>query len=431
MAANGKGKTRWMYPTIPANLAIGPLSTLIPLYILQLGGGILDVSYAITIASMVVIPSLFFWGYVTDLLNKRRLLIVLPYMASTVLLASLFLVKSIPGVILLYALIAFINVASTAPLNMLVMDNSAKEKWSHNFSKLQMMISLGTTIGLVVASIVTGFTSLANLIIVLSASSLFSAILALKLIKEPKVATKAISVSKDMHSFINRIVVTPMLLMRVPHWRDLKNMFNLNTLKRIEKDFIVEFYVISFIFYLGTSVFNTEYPVGLKLSGLSESSIFFVILFGMIVQTIVFYDYDYFAKRTAKRLISYSSLLLRGGSYFMIGALFLIFSGSVFSIGNLIFYCLASGVAYSIYYTVTYTIFFDSLSGENKGTTMGIYSGLAGVGTFLGALISGGIAVAYGFAPVFMFAGALMFLCAVLFRNLRIPKKPHEVSGKP
>lgn len=407
-----------MYPTIPANIAIGPLSTLIPLYILQLGGGILDVSYAITLSAIVSIPALFFWGYVTDALNKRKLLIVLPYFISTVLVAALFLINSIFGVIIVYALIAFISVASTAPLNLLVMDTGLKKTWAHNFSKLQMMISLGTTGGLVIASIVTGFTSLADLIIALAASSLVSVVLALKLINEPKIALKAISIADRMHSFVGRIAGAPMMLIRIPHWHNVKSMFKFKGINVLEKNFIIKFYIISFIFYLGSSVFNTEYPVGLKLSGLSESSIFFIILLGMAVQTAIFYDYDYFAKGSNKKLLSYSSLILRGSSYFMIGVVFLIFSGYTFLLGNLIFFCLASGVAYAIYYTATYTIFFDHVEGQHKGTTLGIYSALAGIGTFSGALISGGIAVAYGFPSMFIFASALMFLCAVLFRAL-------------
>ena len=50
---------KWMIPVLPANLAAGPLSTFIALYILQVGGDALSVAYTFTLASAIAIPSVF------------------------------------------------------------------------------------------------------------------------------------------------------------------------------------------------------------------------------------------------------------------------------------------------------------------------------------------------------------------------------------
>ncbi len=408
-----------MYPTVPANIAAGPLSTLIPLYILQIGGGILDVSYALTLSGIMSVLGVFIWGYVTDILNKRKALIVFTYVGTTLLIASLFFIHNILNIILVYSIISFVSAASATPLNLLVMENGAKKIWAHDFAKLQMFIGIGVSIGLIIASAITGFTSLENLIVVLTASSLISFFMALRLIREPKVVAKVASISDNIHYFVARLAAAPMMLIRIPHTPKFMHIFSFKGIRGLERSFIIRFYAVSFLFYLGSSIFNTEYPAALNLSAISQSGVFFIIILGNVVQTIIFYYYDYFAKGSNRKTLSYSALFARGSLYVVIGVVFLtLVHGKLFDLANIIFFTSASGICYAIYYTTSYAIFFDSIKGESRGRTIGIYSTLAGVGTFLGAIISGGIAVSYGFATTFMFAGLLMFICSGLFTFL-------------
>ena len=171
-----KNSIVWMFASLPANIASNPMSTLIALYILEIGGGILNVAYAITLASAITIPSVFLWGYVTDLLNRRKILIVLSYLFTSFLILGLFFIKSVSGVTLIYAAIAFVGAANGAPMNLLVMETGEKNRWAHNFSTLQMISGLGGTIGLLVAWAVTGVSTLSVLLLVLSISSFISAI---------------------------------------------------------------------------------------------------------------------------------------------------------------------------------------------------------------------------------------------------------------
>ncbi|MDE1768680.1 MAG: hypothetical protein KGH62_04915, partial [Candidatus Micrarchaeota archaeon] len=328
-------------------------------------------------------------------------------------------IKNIPEIILLYGALSFVTSASATPLNLLVMETSTQNKWTNKFSNLQMMASGGITIGLVIASLITGISTLENLILILSAFSFISFILALRLIKEPKrPIPKREPFTNGINSFISRLVTVPSLMIRIPHTGNIKNIFRFKGIKGTERNFLITFYLITFVFYLGTSIFSTAYPVSLRMYGLSQSYIFFVILMGMIVQTLVFHYYNYFAKGSSRRFIAYGSLLLRGASYLMIGTMFLPVFGVIFNLGNLLFYCLASGVAYAIYYTISYAIFFDTITGKTRGSTVGIYGSLAGVGTFGGALLSGALVVTHGYMITFAIAGLLMILCAFLFRVL-------------
>lgn len=407
-----------MLSVIPANIAYGPLSILVTLYILKLGGGILDVSYAITLSGMISIPAVFLWGFITDIVNKRKALIVFPYFFTGILIAGLLFVKSIYGVIALYAVISFVNAATGAPINLLIMENGKRNGWTHSFSLLQTLASLGATVGYVVAWAITGVASLGMLIVVLAVASVASALIAARTISEPASLRKRVSINKSMNYFLYRLVGIPHMVVRIPNPMNIRKWFEFRDIAGGKRNLVIAFYAISFIFFFGSSVFNTEYPVGLKIGGLTESAIFFVVLSAMVIQTLTFYYYDKFTKNLNLKAASWLALLLRGFSYVVIGIAFVSLRGFDFFTGNFLFYIMASGVAYAIYYPTSYAILFKTLGSKGRGSAIGIYSSLIGIGSFTGSLVSGWLAVAYGFGPTFVVGGALTLACSMMYRRL-------------
>ena len=409
----------WMIPVLPANLAAGPLSTFIALYILKVGGNALSVAYTFTLASAIAIPSVFVWGYLTDLLNRRRSLIIFSYLFTAILILSLFFIKSIYAIALIYAAITFVWSASGVPLNLLVMDNQNRNEWAKDFSLLQMISGIGTTLGLLVSWVVTGVSTLNMLLIVLAAFALLSALLAARLIIEPTMSRIKIDLRDGIHSFMYRLVAIPNMLIRIPHPEVIKNFFKFKHLGSVEKNFIIFFYIVSFIFFFGTAVFNTEYTVGLKIYGMSESTIFLLGVMAMIAQTAIFYYYDKLTTGCNETAIAVASLFSRGASYLAIGILFLLFAQSpIFYLGNFIFYTFAIGVAYAIYYPASYNMLFKTLDGHKNGSAMGIYGAVAGGGTLIGTFTSGIFSVDYGFGMTFVIAALLMYSCSYLFKIL-------------
>lgn len=88
-------------------------------------------------------------------------------------------------------------------------------------------------------------------------------------------------------------------------------------------------------------------------------------------------------------------------------------------ITGLIFYPIASGIAYAFYYTASNTLVFDSLKGIGRGSALGAYTALMGVGTFLGALISGYSAFYLGYWVTFVVGGILMLGSGMMFARVR------------
>jgi len=78
----------------------------------------------------------------------------------------------------------------------------------------------------------------------------------------------------------------------------------------------------------------------------------------------------------------------------------------------LIFYPLASGVAYSIYYTATNIMVFNSLSPRRNGSHLGVFSALSGVATLVGSFTSGFLSFYGGFSITFIISGVCLVVSA-------------------
>jgi hypothetical protein len=343
---------------------------------------------------------------------------VLSYLLTSFLILGLFFIKSVAGATLIYAAIAFIGAASGAPINLLVMETVEKTKWAHNFSVLQMIVTIGSTIGLLASWVVTGVSTLSILLLVLTASSFVSALLAITLIRDPKTVGKSVSLYDSAQSFLYQLVAIPNMLIKIPNPENIKNFFRFHGFASVEKRFVLTFYLISFIFFFSSAIFNTEYPVGLNLGGVSGSLVFFLMLVSSAFQVVAFKYYDRFTKGLNSRFVSALSLLGRGSGYIIIGLFFVFFRGLALFGGNLVFYIISSGIAYAVYYPTSYAILFKTLAGKSKGSTMGIYSAVVGVGTLAGALFSGVLSVSYGFGATFVIAGGFMLLGGYMYKLL-------------
>ncbi|MEM3203778.1 MAG: MFS transporter, partial [Saccharolobus sp.] len=122
-------------------------------------------------------------------------------------------------------------------------------------------------------------------------------------------------------------------------------------------------------------------------------------------------------KKDEKKL-AYLSLILRGSSYIIIGIFAQMFIGIPILISGLIFYPLAAGIAYSIFYSSSTTMVFKIVGEKKQGTGLGVYSTVVGIALFLGSLISGYITHYISYGIDFIISGILLLLCSLIFKYL-------------
>jgi MFS family permease len=414
---NANVRSAWVSAVLPFNIALGPAATLVQLLILNLNGTVVDVGLAMTVFNAVGIPAALFWGFVTDRFQQRRPLILASFLVTPLLLVLLLFVQSSYQVTFIYAAFSFAITASTAPLNLLVMETERKPKWASAFARFSMVISVGQTIGLLVSMVWEIYAPLPFLVIPLAVCSLVSAILAVVMIKEPAVPFERQIMVMHKQSFFNRLRYVPYLFLKIPSLRDFKHIFR--TMKHELLRHTALLYMAIFVFFLSAGIFNTSLVPSLDANGLSSLPIFSVFMLGLVSQIICFRFAGPYTERKSPVKSAIAGLLLRAVGYGLLGVCAYFMNGVWFLLPAILFYMLSAGLAYSIYYTASNTMVFNSLSPGRNGSHLGVYSALAGFATMAGAFISGFMSFYLGYYMTFIVAAALLIVSAWLLTLTR------------
>ena len=80
-------RVAWINSVLPISIALGPVSTLIQLFILNMHGTVIEVGLAVTLYNTVSIPAAMFWGFAADRARRRRPIIIVSYVATAVFLS--------------------------------------------------------------------------------------------------------------------------------------------------------------------------------------------------------------------------------------------------------------------------------------------------------------------------------------------------------
>ena len=421
-AAQTRKSAAWVDAIIPFNIAVGPVSTLIQLLILNLQGTVLDVAFAIALFSAVGVPAAVFWGFIADRFQRRKNIIVASYLATAVILVSFLFANTGYLVSVLYAVFSFATSASTTPLNLLVMETERKQKWATAFARFSMVTSIGQTVGLLLSVGWGLFFSLNYLAIPLAALSLISAALAALMIKEPSIMFERQAIAMSKPSFFHRILAVPVFFLRVPRLNDFKRVFR-NIKFDLTRQVPILYFSI-FMFYLAAGLFNTSLVPSLKANNLSSFLIFLVTTVAMLIQIISFkYAGPYTEKKSLVKA-SVGGLILRSVCYGLLGVSLYIISGMWFLVPVLILYPIAAGIAYSVYYTASNTMVFNTLHSGRQGSSLGVYSALVGVATLMGSVISGLTSFFFGFSTTFIISAACLG-CSAWLASLLQHTKPN------
>jgi MFS family permease len=414
----------WFNSVLPINIALGPIGTLIQLYILNLHGTVIDVGLAITLFNAVGIPAAIIWGFFTDRFHRRIPIIIASYLATAGILILFLFAKTVYGISFLYALLSFATAASSTPLNLLIMETERKQKWATAFARFSMISSIGVTVGLLLGMVWSFFLPLNYLVVPLAILSILSAGMSVLMIKEPSVIFERQIIVMNKPSFFERLQTVPYLFLRIPRLNDFRRVFR--TLKYDLTRQISLLYFSIFAFYLASGIFNTSIVPSLQANHISSLLIFFVSTIAMSVQIVSFRYAGPYSEKKSPVNAAVWGLLLRAAGYGLLGVSVYLLSGIFFLAPVLILYPLAAGLAYSIYYTASNVMVFNTLADRNQGSSLGVYSALAGIATMAGSLISGFTSFYLGFYTTFIIAAIFMACSAWLTSILVHPRPPAE-----
>ena len=430
-----KKKISWFYSALPFTIASGPLSTFIQIALLQYYGqttGTVYIGIITTIYNGVTIPAAMIWGFATDRTHKRKPIIAMSFVLVGIDLIALFFTRSVLGIGLDYSIFGLFAAASATPYNLLIMETEPKKSWATAFAKFSMIGTLGNVIGYLLSLIWVAFLPFEWLILPLAALSLLAAGMSVWLIQEPAFVFERQMIAMQKPSLTHRLHAHPLMFLHIPRLHDFKRVFN--GLQHELTSQVPILYLSVVAFNIAGGIFNTSLTPSMSRNGLSQSDIYLVYLVAMILQVISFrIAAPLIARRTLVKTAT-AGLVLRSACYASMGIAVYLISGIWFVLPSIIFYPIAAGIAYAIYYTSSSTMVFNSLGSKGHGSSLGVYSALVGVATMVGSLISGFTSVYLGYYVTFMLAAFFLALAALLTSRLarfELPPKIIQANSKP
>ncbi len=180
----------WVWTALPLNAGVQGFLTMVPLYILFLGGNVVQVALDTTLYNAVLIPSSILWGRLTDRWARRRLFFVITGAGCTVIFVAMFLLPNLTDLGLLYGALGFVVSANAVATNLLVMETSEKKNWISSYSNLSLVANLGSILGVAVGFVWASDLPLGAYLVFCAATTAVCTALSFLLISEPRIPSK-------------------------------------------------------------------------------------------------------------------------------------------------------------------------------------------------------------------------------------------------
>ena len=428
---------RWMRTVIPANAGITGFSTMLPLYVLQVGGTVVEVALLATIYNLVLIPASVFWGAMTDKLSGRRFFFYVSYAGLFGTFVAMFLLSNLLVLAVLYGVLAFVIVANSAASNLLVMETADKRSWVSSYATLSLTANLGSIVGLVVGLLWSSVLPLSAFLLFCAASTAVSAILTYFLIIEPVVTLETIHLTlhplgllpRLFHGVSNALNNITGLVLLPPSPRDLVRLVRATRAGVMQGRALL--FISTFLFMVGTALMNTSFTPYLVTYGVLNNEVFAVVLVNALIQTGAYRSIQFFATKLGEIKMGSYAIVARTGIYLLTAfSVLLLRDTALFVFATIIYACI--GVVFALWNSSTSVILFSSLGPEKQGGLLGGYSALSSFGLVIGSLFSGYLSSFFGYSLTFTLAAFVMlssfFVLEASMKGLGIEKNETQPS---
>jgi MFS family permease len=430
------GRSAWTLTLLPLNAGVQGFSTMVPLYILSLGGTVVDVALITTAYNLVLIPSSIFWGVMTDRLARRRLFFIITCSGCTLIFLLMFLIPYLRALALLYAALGFVIGANSASTNLLVMETSEKKNWISSFSRLNLIANVGSIIGLAVGFVWTSALPLEAFLIFCAGSTGVAIALSYARIREPSVPLETKQLSLHHLGYISRIyhgmtVFVGHVVLAPPTGKEVLRAIRATRAGAMTGRALL--FLSTFLFTTASALLNTSFTPFLSESGVVDNEIFAVSLVNTLLQTGMYnYVGEFIERFGGMRLGSYA-VLVRASLYMVFAGSALVFRGTPLFLVASLFYGLI-GVVYAVWNSATSVTLMSNLGPVRQGNLLGGYAALGSLGTVVGSLFTGYISYYQGYSTTFTTAAAVMlcsfFVLEASLKSFGYTKPPPKAESK-
>ncbi|MDE1813796.1 MAG: MFS transporter [Thaumarchaeota archaeon] len=404
---------RWIWYLLPSQITSQGLSTVIPLYVIFLGGDIGEVAIISALQNGAIAIGSLTWGKIIDRFHSKRPILVTSFFFVLLCSLGMYFTNSIYILYGLATVLGFFMVAKSPVTQLLVMESVQKNLWSWLFAKTSIISTLGMLVAMIIGTIGSFYFDLRPYFLICAVSSGISMVLSTSVRDRDSVHIERSSIAHSLHglrySISHHHFVFPKIL-EVYDFRHIITLFK----GRISNEIGI-FYLASFFFYFGSNMYLTAWTPFLKNQNFSNADVFLNYTIQMIAMLLVFFIAPKIISKFGEERSTILAHIPRILAV-MIPAVSLFFMVGTLGFPVTMTSACMMVIAFSIYSTSSSVIFFKSIPQGFEGKYLGVNSAITGIGVFAGSFATGELTKFLGYATMFLSASAVLVISLVLYK---------------
>ena len=432
---------RWLYGWGIGSIALGGASLVVPLYVVDLGGGPVVLGVLAAVAAFVGVPGALVFGRIADKTGKRRTLVLVALALITAAIAVIPLLGSVTPVIVANGVIWFAFAAATPVVTLLAVADVPESDWSEQIALLNKYQGVGWAIGLLVGALWTAL-----------GTRLFPADLVIRTLFVPLAACAAVgllfgsrtlpadpttrsTVSGDRlrralrraDRFSVRTVTFPFTVGRA----DFRGLHPRQFVDRFTPTLALYFLAI-FLCFAGFSAFFAPLPAFLTETGFGSDGVFALYLISSITAAVCFGLAGRLAKRWDAELLQIVGLSARSFAFPLVAVVGLAVGITAVGFGLAAAVFALIGVTWAVIAVTAGTLVTQLAPVAIRGEAHGMYAALGALAGGVGSILGGWLAaesylVAFGTAGGLVLSGAL--IVGFVRRRTAAARRPARTVG--
>ena len=391
----------WRFGFFFHEMALGLFTVLLPLYIVGIGGSLVDIGVMSAIGLFSAIPFSFFWGYMCDKTRRYKRFILLSFLSLAIILYLFTLTTDVHLLIILYVAMQILHIAHEPSKNVLIAESYSRQEWERTFALYEGFTEIGVLIGLLSGLLMStyrfGTTSMLLLCSLLNLAAFAASIM---LITDPLFVfeRRLVNLEKTVNFAYRGIILASKM------WSGI------SIGGRLKRENLLAFCSGLVLFSFATSVLFTPLPIFFsKDLALTEGLVFAVFVLNSGGGVIGYFlagskSRDQEGKAVISKIVLFRSIL----AFLLIAVLQIPAYNVVLAMAILIL----MGLFYGLFLVNVLSISMELIP-EGKA---GLFNVLVSIGGVCGSFIGPFLAQTVGFIYVFLTTGIIFLLSYVAFK---------------
>ncbi|MBS3926593.1 MAG: MFS transporter [Nitrosarchaeum sp.] len=417
---------KWVFFVLPSSITAEGLHIVIPLYVLFLGGSVVDVGIVVGLHYALSAIGAVFWGKIIDKYHIKRSILITCFSAITVCSVGLFFTNNLNLIFVISSIAGFFIIGKSPVTQVLVMESVPNNQWSRLFTQISIITSFGSLTAFLAGSIWDLFFDLKPYFLFCAIMSFAAIILSIKVGSKSIIERHTVvhSIHGIRHIFNHNRLHFQLIFTKIPHPHDFKPIISIFQRKMSHEIGIL--FLTNFLFYFGSNIFFTAFIPFLKEYRFTNSEVFLVYMVQTIVLLVIFFFVPRLISKITEEYATQIAYLPRILGIIVAASLI----PSMMGVNSLLTAIISTSLmvsAFSIFSVSNSIILFKAIPKGFEGRYLGVNSFMVGVGIFLGALTAGYVSNALSYSAAFIIAISILLFSLLMFRIYLKHRLSHRI----